>query len=43
MRLKKPLKRRNYPAKHARLYSTAKTFRDRKRSAKAGYRKHRGA
>lgn len=43
MRLKKPPKKHARRRSHPALYSTAKTFRDRKRSARAGYRKHKGA
>lgn len=35
-------KERNWVAKHARRYNRAAVYRDRKRDAKRGYRKHRG-
>jgi hypothetical protein len=36
-------KQRNLVAKHARKYNTARVFRDRKKDARRGYNKHRGA
>ena len=35
-------KERNWVAKHARRFNRAAVYRDRKRDAKRGYRKHRG-
>jgi 2-oxo-4-hydroxy-4-carboxy--5-ureidoimidazoline (OHCU) decarboxylase len=37
------MKRRNFVAKYARVFNHARVHADRKKAAKRGYRKHKGA